>query len=108
MEDAQQAMMEMQEVQQNLQQVVQQSQETENELNGVRKALDELEGNDEGQVYRAVGDLMVARDRDSLEEELSEKKEDLQVRLKSLEKKEDKLREKLQETQSKITQGMQG
>lgn len=101
-------MMEMQEVQQNLQQVVQQSQETENELNGVRKALDELEGNDEGQVYRAVGDLMVARDRDSLEEELSEKKEDLEVRLKSLEKKEDKLREKLQETQSKITQGMQG
>ncbi len=106
-QDAQKMMMELQKTQQSLQTVAQQAEETQNELNGVEKALEELKES-EGQVYKSVGELLVERDRDDLEDELEESKEDLGIRLKGLNRKEEKLRKKIQENQEKFSQNFQG
>jgi|AntDeeMetagen134_2_1112570.scaffolds.fasta_scaffold32307_1 prefoldin beta subunit len=101
-QEAQKMMMEMQQNQQRMQQVMQQKEETESEIQESKRALDELEQSDEGDVYRQVGNILVARDRDKLEEELEEKIDDLEARLKTLEKKEGQIRDKLEESQKKI------
>ena len=101
-QDAQKIMMEMQQNQQQMQQVMQQKEETESEIQESKRALEELEENDDGEVYRQVGNILVSRDRDKLKDELEEKVEDLGVRMKSLEKKETRLQDKLEETQKKF------
>jgi len=105
-QDAQQAIMEMQESQQKLQQIQIQKEETKADIKGLEKALTELEKEEDGEVYQNVGNLLIAKERDKLEEELSEKKEDLNVRVESLQKRQDTLEEKLQEIQQKFTQQM--
>jgi len=105
-QDAQEAIMQLQESQQKLQQIQVQKEETKADVKGIEKALRELENENEGDVYKSVGNLLINKDRDKLEEELNEKKEDLDVRLESLEKRENTVQKKMQEAQQKFTQQM--
>ncbi len=69
----------------------------------IDKALDELSKLKEGEtVYKAVGPILVKTDKDSLAAELSEKKEMLEVKLKSLESQGQKVKDKITELQKKV------
>ena len=69
-EEAQQAMMELQQIQGQMQQIQVQKEETESELQGIKKSLKELDKEDSGDVYKNVGNIMIKKDKETLQEEL--------------------------------------
>lgn len=69
----------------------------------LEKALEELSKTaDKEDVFKAVGPVLVKSTKANLVKELTEKKETIEARLKTIEKQEGKLREKITETQSKL------
>lgn len=87
-------------LEQNLQNTALQKQNFHLQLLEVESALKELESADEA--YKIVANIMVKGDKAELKKELSEKKEMLDIRIKSLEKQESKLREKAGEIQQEV------
>ncbi|MFA6036153.1 MAG: prefoldin subunit beta [Candidatus Micrarchaeia archaeon] len=78
-----------------------QKQQYKMQLDETDMALDELRKS-EGEVYKSAGIVMIKSTKDEATKDLSEKKEVLGVRLNSLAKQEDKVRERLEELQKKI------
>lgn len=99
--------MQIQQLRQKLQQVTMQKETAQTEKQEVERALEELEEDDDGDVYRSVGTILISKDHDELRDELEEEKDDLEVRLKSLERQEDKIKEKVQDAQSNFANEMQ-
>src|SRR3989338_10406912 len=67
------------------------------------KALEELKKTkDKEDVFKIVGPVLVKSTKSELVKELGEKKETGELRLKSLEKQEERIREKLEEIQKKL------
>ena len=89
---------------QNIQQLLMQRQTFHSQLAEVDSALSELEKTKTA--YKIIGNIMVLSDKDSLSKELSEKKEMLQLRINTLEKQEKAIRDKAQELQKEILEGM--
>jgi len=87
-------------LEQNLQSFLVQRQTFQSQLMEVDSALTELEGTDAA--YKIVGNIMVAASKDKLKEDLGQKKEVLALRIKTLEKQEQQLRERASKTQSEI------
>lgn len=80
-------------------------------LQGVEtdKALEELKKiKEREEVFKIVGPVLVKSTKAEMLKELSEKKEMAEVRMKSIDKQEEKLREKLQETQKKLEEIFKG
>jgi prefoldin beta subunit len=71
-------------------------------LNGLGKSLTELENTKETTVYKAAGNILVLRDKKEVEKELKDQKESQELRLKTLEKQEKSLVEKLNVLKSQI------
>jgi len=66
-------------------------------------ALDELKKQEENaEVYKAVGRILIRSNKADLEKELAEAKETNDVRIKSMEKQEIRLKEKLTQMQSAL------
>ena len=63
-------------------------------------ALQELETTDKA--YKIVGKIMVASPKNKLVQELQEKKEVVEVRIKNFEKQELKLKESLEKAQAEV------
>lgn len=99
--------MQIQQLRQKLQQVTMQKETAQTEKQEVERALEELDEDDDGDVYKSVGTILISKDHDELREELEEKKDDLEVRLKSLDRQEDKIKEKVQDAQSNFANQMQ-
>ena len=79
------------------------------QLKEVKRALDELEKLEEGsEVYKSIGSILVKTDKEKLREELDDKKETLEIRLKTLQRQEEKMLNKLKEMEVKIRQALQG
>ena len=91
-------------LEQNAQQFLAQRQQFQSQLIEVQSALSALENS--GEQYRIVGNIMVRADQAALKEELSGKKEMLELRIKSVEKQEQKLKEKAKQIQGQIMEGM--
>ena len=53
-------------------------------------------------VFRIIGNIMVASSKTTVKKELSEKKELVDLRLKTMDKQEDKLRDKAAEIQKEV------
>ena len=105
----QEQLVRLQQLQQTLQSVSTQKQQLELELNETDKALSELEkATDETPVYKSVGSILVKSNRQSLLEELKERKELLTTRVTVLGKQEDRTRERLKEVQEKLQERLQG
>ncbi|MGM5485245.1 MAG: prefoldin subunit beta [Nanobdellota archaeon] len=77
-----------------------QRQELQSQLMEIESALKELEGAKES--YKIVGNIMVSRSGEGLKEELREKKEKLEVRVKSIQKQEEKIKEKASALQKEV------
>ncbi|MDK2783945.1 prefoldin subunit beta [Thermococcus sp. 101 C5] len=95
--------------QQQLQLVIQQKQRVQVELNDAKKALEEIEKVEEDTpIYKTVGTLIIRATKAKALEELKEKVETLEVRLKALERQEQKLNEKIKELTQQIQNSLRG
>jgi prefoldin beta subunit len=61
---------------------------------------------DSEETYKIIGNIMVKTPKDSLQKDLAEKKEMFELRVKTLEKQEKKLKEKAKEIQADVLDGM--
>jgi prefoldin beta subunit len=68
----------------------------------IDKALEELSSSKQAKVYKIVGNIMVNKPAEDVKKELNDDKETLDVRIKSLEKAEEKVMNKLNELQEKL------
>ena len=75
------------------------------QINESKNALDELKHAHED-VYRSVGSLMIKTTKEEAEKELKDKKELMEVKLKALEKEEEKLRDVVGGLQKKLQEQM--
>ncbi len=87
-------------IEQTLSSIIQQRQSYNKQLLEVKSALKELESVDEA--YHIVGSVMIKKDSSSLRKDLEEQKTAQEIRLKSLENQEAKLRENAKSLQEKV------
>jgi len=94
----------LQQFQQQLQILVSQRQQIELRLMDAEKALEELEKVEENTpIFKNVGSLLLkAKGKEEVVKELKEEKESLEVRKNTLEKQETRIKEKIEELQTKI------
>jgi len=89
--------------QQQLQIIAQQKFQSDMQMKETKEALDELRMAPAGaDVFKAVGRILIKSGIDDVKKDLNEENETLDVRIKSLEKQEAKLREKLQEMEKSL------
>lgn len=87
-------------IEQNLQGILVQKQQFQTQLIEIESALKELENTKEA--FKIVGNIMVSSSKEDLLKDLKEKKETLELRIKTIEKQEKSLREKAGGMQSEI------
>jgi len=93
----------MQQSQQNLQSILAQKQQVEMENTESDRALEELQkANDDEQVFKYAGSILIKSDKKTLIEELEEKKELSKTKITVLGKQEERLKTSLQEQEKKI------
>ncbi|HLC79348.1 MAG TPA: prefoldin subunit [archaeon] len=72
------------------------------------EALKELKDSKEKKVYKAVGNILILNDVKKVEKELSEQKETVDLRLKTVKKQEDAMLDKLNKLKSEIEAAQKG
>lgn len=102
--ETQQKISQLQMLEQNMQTFLVQKQQIQSQLVEIDSALKELEKAEKS--YKIIGNIMVSSDRHELETDLKNKKEMLEIKLKSIEKQEGKIREKSQSLQSDVLASM--
>ncbi len=76
-------------------------------LRDSENALEELEKLDENSViYKTVGELMIKADKELVKEDLSERKETYDLRLKTLERQEERVQKKYQQLQQQLREAL--
>jgi prefoldin beta subunit len=75
------------------------------ELNEIKKALEEMEKSGEKTVFKIAGPILIRTGMESAAKELREKEEFDGVRLKSAEKQEERIKEKIEELREKLMAG---
>jgi len=76
-------------------------------LRDAEHALEELEKVDENSViYKNVGELMIKASRDTVKEELIERKETYDLRLKTLERQEERAQKRYQQLQEQLREAL--
>ena len=92
---------EMQFLEQNFQNLLLQKQAFQMELSETQSALKEIEKSGD-EVFKIIGQLMIKTDKKKIKEELSNKEKILSLRIKTIEKQEISLREKLDKLQEEV------
>jgi len=100
--ETQEILIELQAFQQQTQTVLIQKESLNLQNIEIDKALEELKKVTNEDVYKAVGPILIKSNKKDLETELTEKNETIDLRLKSLQKQEDRLKEKMKEAQEKF------
>jgi prefoldin beta subunit len=90
-------------VQQQAQALATQKQQLQLTLRETERALEELEKLEAGAtVYKSVGGILVKADRETTKRELSERKETLDLRIKTIERQEERVINRLREMRDKL------
>ena len=89
--------------QQQIQNIMAQKSAMSMELSDIKKALEEIEKTSEKHVYKLSGPLLIKTDTKDVKKELTEREEIISMRVKTYEKQEEKLKEKIEGLRSKIT-----
>ncbi len=93
----------LQQVQQQAQAIFGQKTQVEMILRETERALEELEKlGDKVAVYKVIGELLIKSEKSATQVELAEKKETLDLRLKTLERQEKRIQKKFQELQEQL------
>ena len=105
--EIQQRLLKLQQLQQTLQGVMAQKQQLEMQLGEVEDALNELEKmNETSVIYKSIGALLVKSQKNTVTEELKERKELLTMRVEVLAKQDDRLRTQAKDLQEKLQQDL--
>lgn len=88
--------------QQQLQAILLQKESLKIQNMEIDKALEELNASKETTAYKITGSIMISKSVEELKKELGENKETLSIRIKSLEKTEERINNKLKELQEKL------
>lgn len=105
--EIQQRLLKLQQLQQTLQGVMAQKQQLEMQLSEVEEALTELEKmNETAVIYKSIGALLVKSQKNTVTEELKERKELLTMRVDVLTKQDDRLRTQAKDLQEKLQQDL--
>lgn len=98
-----QEILQIQQLQQQAQVMVQQRLQMELQLKETEKAVEELSKlKDTSEIYKNIGTLLIKSEKKDVSEELAEKKETLELRIKTFKKQEERIEGKLKEMQTKI------
>jgi len=87
---------------QNFQSLLLQKQAFQVELNEAESALSET-GKTKDDIYRITGQIMLKADKANVEKELTERKDIISIRLKSIERQEKLLKDKLEKLKEEVT-----
>ncbi|MBS3176408.1 prefoldin subunit beta [Candidatus Woesearchaeota archaeon] len=98
--EAQEQINKLQLMEQNAQQLLLQRQQFTSQLNELESALGELQKNPSS--YKIIGNIMVKVDPEALKKDLTGKKEMIELRIKTLEKQEQQLREKAEHIRKEV------
>jgi len=94
-----------QQVQQQAQALMQQKAQVEMLLRETERAHEELMKTEEGaEVYKAAGELLIKAKREDVIKDLEDKKDNLDVRLKSLARQEERLQARFNQLQEQLKQ----
>jgi len=93
-------------LQQQLQTILIQKENLKLQTIEIDKAVEELDASKEKQAYKIVGPIMVQKDLKNLKAELKERKDNLDLRTKTLEKAELRITTKLKEMEPKLRKMM--
>ncbi|MFC1691024.1 prefoldin subunit beta [Nanoarchaeota archaeon] len=91
-------------MEQSMQNTLMQKQNFQAQLMEIESALSELEKTDKA--YKIIGNIMVASEKESLKKDLNDSKEKIDLRLKAIEKQEEKLKERAKKTQQEVLDEM--
>jgi len=83
-----------------MQQFLMQKQSFQTQLVEIESALKELKNSEKA--YKIVGNIMVSSKKEELEKDLKSKKETVELRIKMLEKQEEKIKEKADKIQKEV------
>jgi len=103
-EETKEKITQLQNLEQNINSLIAQKQQFQAQNMEVDNALAQLKDTDK--VFQIVGNIMVASDKDKAKKELEEKKEIIELRLKTFDKQEDKLRNQANELQQEVMKEM--
>ena len=92
---------EIQLLEQSMQSLLQQKQKFQSELVEVENALNELK-NTKSKPYKIVNNIMFEAEPEDLKEELSSKKEVINIRTKNIDKQEQEIRKKTESLQKEV------
>ena len=101
MKDQERKIQELQLIEQNFSQLLLQKQTFQSRLLENENALKEV-NETKKQPYKIIGNIMVAMEKDEIKKDLNSEKEILDLRIKAIEKQENKLKEHAQELQKEI------
>jgi len=85
--------------------ISQQKQQLQVQSMALKQALEELEKTKEKRVYKAVGNILIQEDTAKAKKELEEKKTSTDLRLKTMQKQEDSLINRLNKLKSEFESG---
>lgn len=105
--ESEQKVQQLQLMEQNIQNIMAQKQQFQAQLLEVENASTEIKSS-KGNAYKLVGNIMVLSDKETLSKDLESKKEILNVRIKSLKKQEDGIKEKAEKLQAEVMTELQG
>lgn len=103
--ELQEKVKEMRVIEQNLQNVLLQKQAFQLEVNETKNAEEELKKTS-GEVFRVLGQIMIKSNKTDLEKELKDKKQLIELRLKTLEKQETTLTATLEKLRNDLIEKM--
>ncbi|MBI4177478.1 MAG: prefoldin subunit beta [Candidatus Aenigmarchaeota archaeon] len=94
--------MQFQAYQQQSQMITGQKDATKAQIIEIDRTLEELEKAGDREIYKSVGPILIKTTGEEMKKELSEKKEMLGLRLKTMDSEDKKTREKIKDLQEKI------
>ena len=98
--ETEQKISQLQLIEQNLQNFLMQKQQLQMQLTEIESALKELKK--VNTAYKIIGNIMIKSDSEELEKELEQKKDIVSLKLKNLEKQEDRINEKAKKLQEEV------
>jgi len=104
--ELQEKIQELQLLEQNFQNILMQKQAFQMELNETETSLSEVSKTKE-EIYRITGQIMLRAEKNEIEKELKEKRDIISLRLKSIDKQENSLKDKLEKLKEEVTQEIQ-
>jgi len=105
--DTEERIGELQLLEQNMQNFAMQKQNFQAQLLEIDNALKEME-KAKDPMFKIVGNIMIASDKDSLKTDLGSKKDLLNLRVKSITKQENALKDKVKDLQEEVMKELQG